>query len=347
MSVYKHGNWWWYDFELHGRRHRDRAGRTKTEAQRAEHKARSEAMTSLQSIEAPNKQFIKIEDFADLYLKRRQHLRSRKRDVLSVRTLLKQFRGSLLHTINSEDIEDYKCNRLSTGVSNATINRELAALKKLFNLAIQWKNYGIKHNPVNDVDLLEEPPGRTRYLKIDEIHKLKECCQDYFRPIVIAALHMGMRLKEILDLKWENVYISGVLSPYVEIVMSKNGKKRLIPLDDTMINLLHSLPQKIEYVFLNRRGNSKLNRVSKPFNRAVQQAGIMDFRFHDLRHTFASHFVMNGGDLLSLKEILGHSSLRMVERYSHLSSEHKREKLNNLDRAYSASPHNSPTIDWK
>jgi site-specific recombinase XerD len=70
--------------------------------------------------------------------------------------------------------------------------------------------------------------------------------------------------------------------------------------------------------------------VKSPFQRALKGANISDFRFHDLRHTFASHFVMNGGDLLSLKEILGHSSLQMVQRYAHLSAAHKREQINNL-----------------
>ena len=111
-----------------------------------------------------------------------------------------------------------------------------------------------------------------------------------------------------------------------------------------MINLFRSLPEKSEYVFLNMRGNTKLNRVTKPFKKALKKAGISDFRFHDLRHTFASHFVMNGGDLLSLMEILGHSDLRMIQRYSHLSSEYKKVKLNNLDKAFSASPHKSPTV---
>lgn len=107
------------------------------------------------------------------------------------------------------------------------------------------------------------------------------------RTKYISTLHTGMRLKEILDLKWKNIYIRNVLSPYLEVVMSKNNEKRMIP-------------------------------------------------------SFASHFVMSGGDLLSLKEILGHSDIRMVQRYSHLRSEYKKEKLNNLDRVFQQVPTNLP-----
>ena len=118
----------------------------------------------------------------------------------------------------------------------------------------------------------------------------------------------------------------------------------MIPLDESMINLFNGLPKKLEFVFLNMRGEAKLNRVTKPFENALKKASIDNFRFHDLRHTFASHFVMSGGGLLSLKEILGHSDIRMVQRYSHLRPEYKKEKLNNLDKVFSAGTHKSPTI---
>jgi integrase len=84
-----------------------------------------------------------------------------------------------------------------------------------------------------------------------------------------------------------------------------------------------------EYVILSTRGERLLS-VKRPFQNALKKVGIKDFRFHDLQHTFASHYVMNGGDLMSLKEILGHSTLRIVERYSHLSSAYKRKMVNNL-----------------
>jgi integrase len=133
-----------------------------------------------------------------------------------------------------------------------------------------------------------------------------------------------MRPGEILNLRWDHVHIKNVIEPYLEISETKNNKKRFIPLNDDMLELLKSLKDNgSAYVFLGTHGK-RLTLVRKPFIKALKKAGIEDFRFHDLRHTFASPYVMNNGDLLALKEILGHSDLKMVQRYAHLASSHKR-----------------------
>ena len=323
---------WYFDF-MHDRvRYRGIGGATKTQALRALEKRRSEVLSGdfglVNKVGNP-----KIEQFAEVYLRRRQHLRSHKRDDLSVRTLLKCFKGKFLMSIKPEDIEDYIVARRADGVANGTINRELACLKKMFNLAIKWGE--AKRNPVVDVEFLEEPPGRTRFLSEEEAQRLIDCCSDHLKPIVMCALNTGMRLGEILALRWDHVHIKNVIEPYLEISETKNNKKRFVPLNDDMLELLRSLKDNgSEYVFLGTHGR-RLTLVRKPFVNALQEAGIEDFRFHDLRHTFASHYVMNGGDLLALKEILGHSDLKMVERYTHLASSHKRRQINNLSGKFS------------
>ena len=146
----------------------------------------------------------------------------------------------------------------------------------------------------------------------------------------MTALNTGMRLGEILSLKWDQVHIKKVIEPYLEISETKNNKKRFVSLNDDMLELLQSLKNNgSEYVFLGTHGK-RLTDIKKPFGNALKKARIEDFRFHDLRHTFASHYVMNGGDLLALKEILGHADLTMVQRYAHLASSHKRRQINNL-----------------
>ncbi|MBN1348962.1 site-specific integrase [candidate division KSB1 bacterium] len=318
---------WYYDF-MHDRvRYRGIGGATKTQALRALEKRRSEVLSGefgmVNKVGNP-----KIEQFAEVYLQRRQHLRSHKRDAVSVRALLKFFKGEFLMSIKASDIEDYIGKRRKEGVSNATINRELACLKKMYNLAIKWGE--AKRNPVIDVEFLEEPPGRTRFLSEEEAQRLIQCSSNHIKPIVMTALNTGMRLGEILALRWEHVHIRNVIEPYLEVAQTKNNKKRFIPLNDDMVDLFISLEDNgSQYVFLGTRGE-RLTTISKPFISALKRAGIEDFRFHDLRHTFASHYIMNGGDLLALKEILGHSDLKMVQRYAHLASSHKRRQINNL-----------------
>jgi integrase len=146
-----------------------------------------------------------------------------------------------------------------------------------------------------------------------------------------------MRRGELLSLKWFQVQIANVNEPYIEITQAKNNKKRFIPLNEDMVSLfeqLRSNRQESDSVFLNYR-NEPLKFIDNQFRNTLEKAGIEDFRFHDLRHTFASHYVMSGGDLLSLKEILGHSDLKMVERYSHLSSSYKSQMINNLSGRFS------------
>jgi site-specific recombinase XerD len=301
-----------------------------TQALRALEKVRTKVLSGEFELESQSNNPT-IEKFAEKYLaNRRYRLRAWKRDALSVRTLLMHFSGKQLSAITPSDIENYISKRRNEGVSNATINRELSCLKRMYTLAVKWGD--AKKNPVTDVDFLEEPPGRTRFLTVEECQGLVECSQEHLRPIVLTALLTGMRLGELLNLKWAHVHIDHVIDPYIEIEISKNNKKRFVPLNSEMVELLSALRAKArgpEHVFLSIRGKP-LQSVEKPFLRALKEANISDFRWHDLRHTFASHFVMNGGDLLALKEILGHSSLQMVQRYAHLSAAHKREQINNL-----------------
>ena len=116
--------------------------------------------------------------------------------------------------------------------------------------------------------------------------------------------------------------------------MTKNNKKRFIPLNEDMIALLQGLERKDDgFVFHGRYGHP-IKGIKDPWKNSLKRAGIIDFRFHDLRQTFASHFVMKGGDILTLKEILGHSSMKMVERYAHLAAAHKRRQINVLNGSF-------------
>ncbi len=123
----------------------------------------------------------------------------------------------------------------------------------------------------------------------------------------------------------------------ITIQESKSGKKRMLPMDDTVCETLKVLPSRFKkgYVFPSPVGEGKpLYDCRKQFSNAVKQAGIGNFRFHDLRHTFASHLVMSGVDPMTGKELLGHTTLTMTIRYSHLAPDHRMRAIQTLDSAY-------------
>ena len=154
---------WYYDFVVNGKRYSGPGGSTKTQALRIQEKVRDEVISGRYELSAkiPEQSF---EQFVQIYLERRTHLRSAGRDALSARNLLRFFKRKSFTSVSPADIENFKLSRRKDGVSNGTINRELACLKTMYNKAIRWGQ--ARTNPVLQVDFLEEPPGRTRCLTI-------------------------------------------------------------------------------------------------------------------------------------------------------------------------------------
>ena len=182
---------------------------------------------------------------------------------------------------------------------------------------------------VRNVKLLEENNERLRFLTVEECQTLIDCCQAHLKPVVTIALHTGMRRGEILGLKWEHVDLN---HGFILLDTTKNGERKEIPIDNTLRKIFEDMPHSIEsiYVFTDKDGNPYKS-VKRSFRTALIKAGIRDFRFHDLRHTFASHLIMAGVDLTSVKELLGHKSLKMTLRYAHLAPGHKMKAVKILD----------------
>jgi len=143
--------------------------------------------------------------------------------------MLKQALGDrYLHQITSKMVEDYKRQRkvafsrkMQKMLSPATVNRELSCLKTMFNKAVEWQM--VRANPAAKVRLLREPKGRLRFQTEEEAESLVECCADHLRSIVVTALNTGMRLGEILKLKWEEVDFENWI---IYVIDSKNGEQR-------------------------------------------------------------------------------------------------------------------------
>ncbi|HPH53970.1 MAG TPA: site-specific integrase [Bacteroidales bacterium] len=336
MSVYfeerKDGSKaWFYDFSHNGVRYRKVAGRTRTEAERVQAKVRTQVFNEEYQL-TNQKRDPYLAAFADTYLLHRQHMSSVKRDKLSVKHLKSFFKKQTLGSITGNDVRLYINQRLAEKSKPATINRELACLKHMYTCALDWEEAKNIKRPT--IKTLPEPPGRTRYLSEAEAAALLENLPLFLRLIVFTALNTGLRRSEILTLLWSKVHIDDAINPFLDIV-GKGRKQRFVPLNQDMVNLLTSMDRTGDDFVFHGLHNRPLKYFKEIWQRALKKSEITDFRFHDLRHTFASHFLMKGGDLLSLKEILGHSSLKMVERYAHLASGYKLQQVNRLDGTFS------------
>ena len=243
------------------------------------------------------------------------------------------FGQGTLAEITPKVIVQYKAKRYQDGVKPATINRELALMKHAFNLAIkEWE--WAKQNPVSRVSFEREDNKRDRWLRQEEEEKLLPICPLWVREIVFVALNTGMRMGEILSLRWDTV---DLFRRTVTILHSKNRDKRTIPLNENMFTLLKDkMKDRVsssEWIFPSHAGTKRdghgLRRV---FRKALKTASIHDFHFHDLRHTFATRLVQAGVDLYKVQKLLGHRSPVMTQRYAHHCSESLRDGVNVLDR---------------
>jgi integrase len=219
------------------------------------------------------------------------------------------------------------------GNKPATINRHMAAIKHMFTKAVEWdmvEEDVLKR--VRKVKQLKENNRRLRYLSKEECQALVDACEGYLKSIVITALNTGMRRGELLSLKWDNLDLKhGFI--LLEQEDTKNGERREIPINETLRRTLEALPRRLDggNVFFNPETDKPYQTLSAAFIKACEKAGIQDFRFHDLRHTFASILVMAGKDLTTVKELLGHKTLAMTLRYAHLAPSHKVQAVDALD----------------
>jgi len=327
MAIFRKNNNWWIDYYAYGKRRREKIGTSKTLAENVLRKRKVEIAEN-KYLDIRRDKKIKFEDFSEEYLElHSKNKKSYDTDCKIVNLLKKSFGGRYLSKITLLDIEKFKSKRREE-VSPATVNRALAVLKSMFNRAIAWEK--ADSNPCRAVKLFKENNQRLRFLEKEEIVKLLANCNKHLKTIIIVALNTGMRKGEILKLKWHDVDIRrGV----IHIIDSKNGEKREIPINEQVKTafIRTSKHPDSPYIFCNKDGEP-YGDVRKSFFTALKKSGILNFHFHDLRHTFASHLVMNGVDLNTVRELLGHKSLEMTLRYSHLSPDHKKRAVDILGR---------------
>jgi len=258
---------------------------------------------------------------------------------------------TLLANIRYVDLETYR-NRLKQKPTfygkarkESTINREMSCLNHIFTKAVEWDM--IEQSPFSKGKplLLKENNTRLRFLREDEIIRLLNSSPKYLRNIIECALNTGMRRGEILSLKWDQIR-----NGFIYLKETKTKEPRQIPINNTLEALFKNIRKenglKSKYVFLYdgqiieaksgkgrkpKKEPQPVRNIKKAFKSALKRAGINDFRFHDLRHTFASQLLMKGGSLKDVQELLGHKTMTMTLRYAHLTQEHKRKAVNLLN----------------
>ena len=250
-----------------------------------------------------------------------------------VKILIERFNDRLLIDFKMQDLEIFQSDWIKRGFSIAYTNRLIAILQRMFTKAVDWDlttEDVLKR--VRKVKQLKGENKRLRYLSDEEADRLTSNCDKYLKPIVITALNTGMRRGEILKLTWDKVDLKNRL-----ILLdnkTKNGERREIPVNDTLYNTLSGLIRhiKTDYIFYNPQTLKSYYDAKKSWQAALRKSHILDFHFHDLRHTFASQLVMKGVDLATVKELMGHKDIRMTLRYSHLSKSHIKSAVSVLDK---------------
>jgi len=236
------------------------------------------------------------------------------------------------------------------GLAPGTAVRHFNVMHHMMRKAatIWSKETGIDRNPADQVEVKRPDDQRDRYLSQDELRRLKLALDEKIlrkgtrdfnqtfcrlRLVVLIAVTTGMRMAEIFELSWSDVmYNEGLLAVRAKL---KGGMMRYVPMPPELGNELRGFmpkpPDNVRYItghnseriFPPKEGaKGERQRVEGSFDDLLERAGITNFRFHDLRHTFASWYMMNGGDLYELAKILGHANIKMTERYAKLARQH-------------------------
>lgn len=298
------------------------------------------------------------------------HLRSYKNTIGRLRSNFRDFHNFKLHEITPWIVEKWRSARMKAGLKTSTINRDISDLKSCLSKAVQWgliDDHPIKAVKKSREDILASP----RFLSEKEEIRLRECLDvreeelrlqrdrynqwrnqrhlkpisnlrqytfaDHLKPLVLLSLNTGMRRGELFNLRWNAIDFSNELLT-IHGDKAKSGKTRHIPLNSEALSILRQWKEQCgidcgnAVVFPGKDGKP-LDNVNKSWWSLLEMAGIDDFRWHDMRHTFASNLVMAGVDLNTVRELLGHSDYKMTLRYAHLAPKHKANAVARLVRS--------------
>jgi len=332
MAVYrpKKSRYYWIDFYYKGQRYRESSG-SKRKRDAEQLLARRKYEISQSTFNPSRYQDLTFSEFLPQYMdwaKDHKKPSTIKRNRQFIKHLEPYVAGRLLKDITLAIAEDYKNDRKRQGASNATINRERSFLKAVLNKAVKWDV--IEKNPLEHMESLPESHLFSRYLTVNETLALIDASEGHLRPLIVTSIYTGLRWGNVRKLRWTELDFENSI---INLEHSKNDEK-LYPLPERVKSEIMKLSRNgSPYVFINPDTGNPWQDLRKAFRRAKEKAGInRPFRVHDLRHSFASNLVMDGYDLKTVQELLGHRNISTTLRYSHLSMLHKKTAVDSLFR---------------
>lgn len=334
--------YWWIKYRDASGRTIEQSTQTADRAQAAlvESKARAEAWQAKHHPAPPPLADPLFDEVLADYLESARLTRDISRDIYAGRQLAKAFAGRAIRAIQPVDIRRYLDDRRRAGVSDSTLKREL----NVFCAACNWTkdengldipNPAARRKP-------SEPPGRVRWLTQEQADALLTAAKGNRRAPWLAdfiqlALMTGMRRGELLGLEWSRVDLTQRLIYFTAAGQQKNRQLGSLPLNESARQALLNRARfrathcpASAWVFAQRSGE-RIGSIKHSWHRACQEAGLVDFHIHDLRHTCAAWLVQAGVPLLEVSHVLRHASIVMTQRYAHLAPHQTREALSRLE----------------
>lgn len=269
-----------------------------------------------------------------------------------------EFGDFILKDISPILIEKWRTTRINNGIQSTTVNRDIVILKASLSKAVEWGF--ISENPLKTLKPFKtDSSAKIRFLDQGEEERLIDVLQlrddklkqkresgnqwrqkrrfdslidlkqfvfaDYLSPMILVSLNTGVRRGELFNLYWHDVNFYGAILT-IRGSTAKSGKTRHIPLNSVALQTLKDWQFMVPHdglVFPNAKTGEAFGHVKKAWASVLNQAKVKNFRWHDIRHHFASRLVMAGVDLNTVRELLGHADIKMTLRYAHLAPEHK------------------------
>jgi len=376
---YRRGKIWWIRYVANGKQIRESSGSTlKADAEYLLNcRAKAAAEGNAPPVTGRRAMNTTVADLADKYLAFIQGQKAADTKRAFIREIVAEFGAVKANALTLAAVEGWQSRLLShprparkqkapgadplPPLAVASVNRRLACLKHMLTKGRDWDLIGQNTlDRLRRVKLPKEENRRSRFLSVAECQRLIAAAEPHLKPVLIFALNTGCRKGEILGLTWDRVDLK---HGFIHLDKTKAGEPRQIPVNATLRETLAGLIRRVDspLIFYNpkpldqpraeepgtaaktkRAALGRWHDLKRSFATACRKAKLQDFRFHDLRHTFASQLVMAGVDLTTVSRLLGHASLTMTLRYSHLAPDHLKGAVDILAKLQAAGADEAP-----